>query len=114
MRRLLVIGSGGAGKSTLSMEVGRVLGLPVLHLDSLHWKPGWTAPGRETWRMTVGELVARDEWVMDGNYGGSLDIRLRAADAVILKGPREVSDFLVRLRQERARSPDLRVGGGQG
>ena len=78
-----MLGSGGAGKSTLSVQLGAVLGLPVIHLDRLHWKPGWARPEREVWRKTVRDLVSRDEWIMDGNYGGSLDIRLPTADTVI-------------------------------
>ena len=42
MRRALVIGSGGAGKSTLARELGARAGLPVVHLDRLYWRPGWT------------------------------------------------------------------------
>ena len=83
MKRVLVIGSGGAGKSALAVQLGPILGLPVIHLDRLYWKPGWQQPDRGTWRETVSGLITGDEWVMDGNYGGSLDIRIPAADTVI-------------------------------
>ncbi|HEX8432463.1 MAG TPA: hypothetical protein VF625_14330 [Longimicrobium sp.] len=84
MRKVLIIGSAGAGKSTFAAELGAALGLPVVHLDALYWQPGWRKPPREEWTERVAELLTRDRWVMDGNYGGTLAARVRAADTVIL------------------------------
>lgn len=84
MKRILIIGSSGAGKTTLAIELGHRLHLPVIHLDRHHWRPNWTAAPTEEWRTRVAELVRQDTWVMDGNFGGSLDIRLPACDTVIL------------------------------
>lgn len=83
MRRILVIGPSGAGKSTLAAKLGSILKLPVIYLDKEHWKPGWIAPEQKEWRPVVSRLCARDSWVMDGNYSGSLDIRIPACDTVI-------------------------------
>jgi adenylate kinase family enzyme len=83
MRRVLVIGSGGAGKSTLARRLGAATGLPVVHLDALHWKPGWTPTPPDEWRRVVGEAAAGDRWIMDGNYGGTMDVRLAACDTVV-------------------------------
>ncbi|HLN61255.1 MAG TPA: DNA topology modulation protein [Symbiobacteriaceae bacterium] len=83
MQRIILIGSGGSGKSTLARQLGEVLNLPVIHLDALYWKPGWVETPRPEWEAVQRELVARDRWVMDGNYGHTLDIRLAAADTVI-------------------------------
>jgi adenylate kinase family enzyme len=83
MRRVIVIGSGGAGKSTLARWLGEILGLPVIHLDVEHWRPGWVEPPKEEWRRRVGELVTGESWVMDGNYGGTMEARMAACDAVI-------------------------------
>ena len=83
MKRVLIIGSGGAGKSALAIQLGPVLGIPVIHLDRLYWKNGWQKPDRDAWRETISRLVAGDEWVMDGNYGGTLDIRIPTADTVV-------------------------------
>ena len=84
MRKLLLIGPGGAGKSTLAVRLGASLGLPVHHLDALYWRPGWQAPTREQWLTTLAPLLAQDAWVMDGNFGGTLDERLAAADTAIV------------------------------
>jgi adenylate kinase family enzyme len=83
MKRVLVIGSGGAGKSTFSRRLGARLGLEVIHLDVEHWRPGWVEPPKEEWRGTVEELCARESWVMDGNYSGTLEPRLAACDTVV-------------------------------
>ena len=84
MKRVLVIGSPGAGKSTLATELAARTGLPLIHLDQHHWRAGWTEPDKSEWRREVRELAAGDEWVMDGNYGGTLELRLERADTVIL------------------------------
>jgi hypothetical protein len=83
MRRVLVIGICGAGKSTFSRTLARKTGLPLIHLDKEYWKPGWTKTPRDLWRARVGELVAGDRWIIDGNYAGSLDLRLPRADTVV-------------------------------
>lgn len=83
MRRVLVIGISGAGKSTFSRRLAERTGLPLIHLDREFWRPGWIVTPRPEWRAKVAELVERDTWIMDGNYGGSLDLRLPRADTVI-------------------------------
>ena len=83
MKRVLVIGSGGAGKSTFARRLGERLGLPVIHLDRLYWRAGWVETPKDEWRRKVEELCAGESWVMDGNYSGTLDVRLGACDAVI-------------------------------
>ncbi|MFT4198416.1 MAG: hypothetical protein QM601_11005 [Pseudoxanthomonas sp.] len=81
--KLLVIGSSGAGKSTLARRIAELTGLPLIHLDALYWSPGWQVPERAQWRAQVAELVERPAWVMDGNYGDTLPMRLAACDAVV-------------------------------
>lgn len=83
MQRVMIIGSGGAGKSTLARQIGVALDLPVVHLDRLFWRPGWVETPREEWAAVQRDLVAGERWVLDGNYGGTLEIRLQAADTVI-------------------------------
>jgi adenylate kinase family enzyme len=89
MRRILIIGSPGAGKSTLSRRLAERLDLPLIHLDREYFGPGWTETGREVWRQRAGELAARPAWVMDGNYSSTFDLRVpRATDIVWLDVPR--------------------------
>lgn len=83
MRRVAVIGCGGAGKSTLARELGRRLQLLVLHLDEHYWRPGWRPKEPGAWRELQQTLVAGDAWVIDGNYLSTLGPRLTSADTVV-------------------------------
>ncbi|WP_230532632.1 AAA family ATPase [Microvirga roseola] len=83
MQRILVIGSPGAGKSTLSRRLAERLGLPLIHLDREYFGPGWAMPSREEWRQRVAELAAHPAWVMDGNYSSTFDIRVPRATAIV-------------------------------
>jgi adenylate kinase family enzyme len=92
VQRVAVIGCGGAGKSTLARALGERTGLPVVHLDALYWRPGWDPTPSDEWREVVAGIAAGDRWITDGNYGGSLDVRLPAADTVLfLDMPRRVT-----------------------
>lgn len=114
MRRVLVIGSGGAGKSTFATALGTRLGLPVIHLDAHYWQSGWVATPAPQWRARVAQLLAGDGWVMDGNYGGTMTERLAACDTVIfLDLPRTVCLWRIVQRAIRyaGRSrPDMTPG----
>ena len=83
MKRIIVIGSGGAGKSTFARRLGEILHLPVIHLDSLYWRPNWVETPKPEWRQRVTELVQGEAWIIDGNYSGTLDLRLAACDTVV-------------------------------
>jgi adenylate kinase family enzyme len=83
MKRILVIGSGGAGKSTFARRLAALLDIQLIHLDSLYWNPGWVETPKQEWKETVKQIITHDSWVMDGNYSGTLDLRLEACDTVI-------------------------------
>jgi adenylate kinase family enzyme len=83
MRKVLVIGSGGAGKSTFAKRLGARLNIKVIHLDSIYWKPGWVETPKTEWLKTVEQLLKRESWIMDGNYSGTLELRLQSCDTVI-------------------------------
>lgn len=82
-KKIMLIGSGGAGKSTLARKIGEKLDIEVYHLDALLWKPNWQQVSREDQRSIQEKIVQKKEWVIDGNYGGTMDIRLKAADTII-------------------------------
>jgi adenylate kinase family enzyme len=114
MKRVLVIGSPGAGKSTLAAELARRSGLPLYHLDQLYWQPGWIEPDLDQWRASLEALLDQPRWIIDGNYGGSLPARLRRADTVVdLQVPawRCLARVLGRIRAHRGRvRPDMAPG----
>jgi adenylate kinase family enzyme len=114
VNRVAVIGSGGAGKSVFSTELGRRTGLPVVHLDRHFWSPGWVAMEDEPWAARVRELAAGERWIMDGNYSGTMPIRFERADTVIfLDLPRVLCLLSViwrSLRHRRTARPDMADG----
>jgi adenylate kinase family enzyme len=83
MRRVMVIGCPGAGKTTLARMLAERLSLPLVHLDNHYWRPGWQMPGDNEWRRQVVALVAASNWIMDGHYAGTFDIRMSRADTLI-------------------------------
>src|SRR5260370_13103115 len=86
VRRVVILGRGGAGKSTLARRLGGVTGLPVVELDTLFWQLGLAPADPGTWAARQRGLVRRDTWVLDGAlgpYDAALDARLPAADPVV-------------------------------
>jgi adenylate kinase family enzyme len=82
-RRVVVTGMAGAGKSTFSRALSARTGLPVVVLDRHFWQPGWTEPTEADWREIQQKLLAGDDWIADGNYHATLDLRLERADTVV-------------------------------
>ena len=83
MKKVIIIGCPGAGKSTLAMEMGKKTGLPVVHLDSLFWLPGWAQRPREEFDLLLQESLQKDAWIIDGNYGRTIPLRLATCDTVV-------------------------------
>lgn len=86
MRRVLVIGSPGAGKSTFARALAGRTGLPFVHLDVEYHLPGWVDRPDDEWHSELDGILAREAWSIDGNYGGSMDRRLARGDTAILLG----------------------------
>lgn len=83
-RRIVVTGLAGSGKSTLAVALAARTGLPVSHLDLAFWKPGWVAPSATEWREKQSVVLAGDEWIADGNYHETLDLRIERAETVVV------------------------------
>ncbi len=83
MERVLIIGCGGAGKSTLARQLGDKLNLPVVHLDKLFWHPGWVESSQEEIDEKIRIELQKPQWIMDGNYNRTLPERIKHCDTII-------------------------------
>ena len=84
MRRVMVIGCPGAGKSTFSRKLQEKTGLPLYYLDMIWHRPDRTNVSREEFDERLGEITRRDQWILDGNYLRTMKVRLEASDTVFL------------------------------
>lgn len=84
MKKIIVAGvSAGAGKSTFARKLSEKLEIPVHHLDAYYWKAGWVERDTAEFKTIQHHLVAEETWIIEGNYGSSMDIRLKEADTFI-------------------------------
>ncbi|HEY1448514.1 MAG TPA: hypothetical protein VGF33_08250, partial [Caulobacteraceae bacterium] len=83
MERIAIVGCSGGGKSTLARTMGDRLGLPVVHLDTLFWKPGWTESNLEEFRPKVEAAAGEARWIIEGNFTSASGLRFRRADTIV-------------------------------
>lgn len=114
MQRVVIIGSSGSGKSTLAIRLGQVTGLPVHHLDRMHWKPGWVETDPLDFDEALGTILASDRWIIDGNYGRTMARRIEACDTVVFLDLDRIACLLGALKRflmYRGRTrPDMTPG----
>ena len=118
MRRVMVVGNSGAGKSTFTGLLAEALSLPPVYLDLHYWRPGWRPSDIAVWRKRVAVLAAEDEWVMDGCFAETFDLRMPRADTLIWLDP-STAACLVRvamraIRDRNRTRPDLPDGCREG
>jgi len=84
MKKVIVIGCPGAGKSTFARRLQEETGLPLYHLDMLWHRPDKTTVSREEFDGVLQDVLKKDRWILDGNYGRTLEMRIQACDTVFL------------------------------
>lgn len=84
MKKVMVIGSPWAGKSTFARKLRDATGLPLFYLDMIWHKPDQTNVSVEEFDRRLGEIVEKDQWIIDGNYQRTLEVRLKVCDTVFL------------------------------
>ena len=82
-QRIMIVGCSGSGKSTLARKLAEATGLPLVHLDRLWWREGWQHISREEFDVLLRAEVEKNQWIIDGNFDRTIDIRLEKCDAVI-------------------------------
>lgn len=83
MRRVMVVGGPGSGKTTFAGELGAATGLPVVHMDRIHWLPGWIERSRDEKDRLASEVHARPAWIFEGGHSRTYPERLARADTMI-------------------------------
>ena len=81
--RIVIVGNVGSGKSYMAKKIAALTGLPLIHLDKEYWQPQWGALPKEEWRQKQEALTAGARWIMDGQYGSTMELRFQAADLVV-------------------------------
>ena len=107
MKRVMIIGCPGSGKSTFARGLAEKTDLPLYYLDMMYWNPDRTTKPKEEFRADMREKVKLPEWIIDGNYGSTLEVRMEACDTVIfLDFPAEVCLSGIKERRGKIR-PDM-------
>ena len=105
MNKVIVIGCPGSGKSTFSRKLSNILGILVYHLDVLFWNKDKTNVGREVLIERLLDVFNKDAWIIDGNYGSTMELRIEKCDTIVfLDYPVEVCIEGVKNRQGKLRS----------
>ena len=91
MKKIIVIGCPGSGKSTFSKVLHKKTGIPLFHLDMMYWNADRTTVDKSVFRERLSNTIKLDEWIIDGNYGSTMEMRIEACDTVFfLDYPLEV------------------------
>ena len=83
MKKIIVIGCPGSGKSTLSKKLHKITQIPLYHLDLMFWNRDKTNVGREVLVEKTKAIFKNDSWIIDGNYGSTMELRMQKCDTVI-------------------------------
>ncbi len=95
MEKIVIIGPGGAGKTTLAQKLGSILNINVVHLDRILWQRDWKEIPRDTRIDIIQILVQEKQWIIDGTYLSTSELHLEAADTIILM---DISPLVCLLR----------------
>nr|MEE1219955.1 adenylate kinase [Ruminococcus sp.] len=105
MKKIIVIGCPGSGKSTFSKALHKITGIPLFHLDMMFWNTDKTTVEKSVFLDRLSKVLEKSEWIIDGNYGSTMELRIKECDTVVfLDYPLDVCLSGVRERRGKARS----------
>ena len=105
MKKVIVIGCPGSGKSTVSRALHNKTGIPLYHLDMMYWNADKTTVEKSVFLERLSAVLEKDEWIFDGNYGSTMELRMAVCDTVIfLDYPLDVCLGGIKERRGKPRS----------
>lgn len=105
MKKIIVIGCPGSGKSTFSKALHSITDIPLCHLDMIFWNSDKTTVDRAVFLERLSKIIQNDEWIIDGNYESTMELRMQACDTVFfLDYPLDVCLRGIEERKGTARS----------
>ena len=105
MKKIIVIGCPGSGKSTFSKKLHKITGIPLFHLDMLYWNEDKTVVEREIFLERLSEILQKDAYIIDGNYASTMEMRISKSDTVFfLDYPTDICLDGIRERRGKERS----------
>ncbi|MBE6558215.1 MAG: adenylate kinase [Ruminococcaceae bacterium] len=105
MKKIIVIGCPGSGKSTFSRALHHKMGIPLYHLDMMYWNADKTTVEKNVFSERLSAVLEKDEWIIDGNYGSTMEMRMMACDTIIfLDYPTDICLDGIQRRRGKSRS----------
>lgn len=105
MKKIIVIGCPGSGKSTFSKALHKITGIPLFHLDMMYWNADKTIVEKSAFRGRLSSIFQKNEWIIDGNYGSTMELRMQECDTIIfLDYPLDVCLNGIHERKGKVRS----------
>ena len=106
-RKIILVGASGSGKSWLAKDIAKLTGYPLHHLDNEFWKPGWVKTPKDEFIQRQEEIISGENWIIDGDYSSTLEMRFTAADLIILLDTNRLISVLSAAKRHGKKRSDL-------
>ncbi len=106
-KRIMIIGNNGSGKSFFAKELAKTTGLPLTHLDNEYWRSDWQTPTREEWEERQRQLVSGEQWIIEGNYTSTMELRFERTELVVFLDVNRIACLLGVLKRRGDKRTDF-------
>ncbi|MBE6790530.1 MAG: adenylate kinase [Ruminococcaceae bacterium] len=107
MKRVIIIGCPGSGKSTFARKLAEKTDLPLYYLDMLKWNSDKTTVSKNVFMSRLESVLSKELWIIDGNYLSTMELRLKYCDTVFILDY-ETSVCLSGISERKGKSrPDM-------